>query len=196
MDTYRKQKAELRKCLGARVADLSPGDIEAKSHAICKTITTMPAFALARSILLYASLGDEVRTDEFLVRLWRQKEKRVILPRVDPERQEIALYEVHTASEMWHGAYGVREPLPEVCALVPPTEVDCVLVPGRGFDERGHRLGRGKGYYDKLLSGLRPDAELIGVFFECQKADFVPDEPHDWKLHYVVTEQTVYEFER
>ncbi len=190
------QKKELRKLLGARVAALSPAEMECKAHHICRTIIQMPGFIRSRNILLYASLPDEVRTDEFLLKLWHEKGKRVILPKVNETSGQIELYAVETASELMHGVFGVREPIPEVCTQIAPREVDCVLVPGRGFDGRGHRLGRGKGYYDKLLSLMRPETELIGVFFECQKADLLPDEPHDWKLHFAVTEKTVYEFPR
>jgi len=193
---YRKLKKELRKLLGQRIEDMCPAEMESGAHQICKTITGMPSFIQSRNILLYASLPDEVRTDEFLLKLWKQKDKKVILPKVNQETGEIELYAVRTANELLHGVFGVREPLPEVCEKVDPAIVDCALVPGRGFDERGHRLGRGKAYYDQLLSRMRKETELIGVFFECQKAEFIPDEPHDWKLHFVVTETKVYEFTR
>lgn len=79
----------------------------------------------------------------------------------------------------------VREPPPDARAVVPRA----VVVPGRAFDARGVRLGRGRGYYDRALAGLPPDTLTIGFCFERQVADRIPDEAHDQRLAWLVTEQ-------
>ena len=62
------------------------------------------------------------------------------------------------------------------------------MVPGTGFDLRGARMGQGKGYYDRLLTGARPDAPLIGVAFDCQVFDAIPVAAHDVFMDAVLTE--------
>ena len=68
-----------------------------------------------------------------------------------------------------------------------PASVDVVIVPGLAFTLRGDRLGQGGGWYDRFLAGLRPDAVAIGVGFREQLVDHLPVEPHDVRLHQVVT---------
>ena len=77
-----------------------------------------------------------------------------------------------------------REPN-DRCALVPLNTLELVLVPGTAFDSRGHRLGRGKGFYDQLLSQVR--GQTCGVAFDEQIVPEVPIEPHDVRLNYLLT---------
>jgi 5-formyltetrahydrofolate cyclo-ligase len=78
---------------------------------------------------------------------------------------------------------------------VPPSEIDCVVVPGVAFSPEGWRLGRGGGYYDATLAAL-PRALRVGVAFEVQLVPTVPREPHDVALDAVVTESRLLTFER
>ena len=77
-----------------------------------------------------------------------------------------------------------------------PEDVDLVIVPGLAFDERGGRLGRGAGFYDRVLGGLRPGAWKIAVAFECQIVESVPMEEHDQRVHAIVTERRVIDVSR
>ncbi len=70
--------------------------------------------------------------------------------------------------------------------IVAPESVDLILVPGLAFTRDGHRLGRGRGYYDRLLARL-PRTKRIGVCFECQLVDDIPTEPHDMRVDEIVT---------
>jgi 5-formyltetrahydrofolate cyclo-ligase len=90
--------------------------------------------------------------------------------------------------ELRPAGFQTFEPLPSAPVVVPTL----VLAPLLGFDERGGRLGWGKGYYDTYLAGLdgggaRPF--VVGVAFSCQQVDAVPLEPHDRRLDAVVTER-------
>ena len=71
-------------------------------------------------------------------------------------------------------------------------DLDLILVPGLTFDRSGGRLGLGKGYYDRFLKYVRPDAPKIAPAFECQLLDEVPVSPHDVRVDMVVTENAVY----
>jgi 5-formyltetrahydrofolate cyclo-ligase len=82
------------------------------------------------------------------------------------------------------GAFQVREPVAG-CPVVAMNRLDLALVPGLAFDARGHRLGRGKGFYDRLLAGF--PGRTVGVAFDFQVVAQVPVEPHDIALNAVVT---------
>ena len=73
-----------------------------------------------------------------------------------------------------------------------PAALDLIVVPGVAFDRRGGRLGQGKGFYDRLLTQVRPDTLLVAPAFECQIFDSVPTLPHDRPVDRVVTETNVY----
>jgi len=86
-------------------------------------------------------------------------------------------------------AYGIAEPLPTARAVVP----DVVLVPLLAFDDEGHRLGYGGGYYDRTFDSL-PQARRIGIAYAGQEVENVPREPHDHRLDMIVTEKGVRRF--
>jgi 5-formyltetrahydrofolate cyclo-ligase len=82
---------------------------------------------------------------------------------------------------------GIREPRAD-CAVAAVDEIDLVLVPGLGFSRDGVRLGRGRGHYDRFLTGLRPGVPCVGVCFRCQLCDSLPSESHDVPVHGVISE--------
>jgi len=77
---------------------------------------------------------------------------------------------------------------PAGAPLLEPSDLDLALVPGLAFDPRGRRLGRGSGFYDRLLSQLAPSARIYGVAFAFQVLPALPNEPHDLAVQAVVTE--------
>ena len=92
-------------------------------------------------------------------------------------------------------AFGILEPDPEVYPVtVEPNEIGVVFVPGVAFDRLGHRLGYGKGYYDRWLRGASA-LEKIGLAFSFQVLERLPAEAHDVRLDLLVTEQDVLEFD-
>lgn len=99
---------------------------------------------------------------------------------------------VDPASSFGGTMRGPRVGLPEAR----PEDVDLVIVPGLAFDERGGRLGRGAGFYDRVLGALRPSAWRIAVAFECQIVERVPMDEHDQRVHAIVTERRVIEVSR
>ena len=104
----------------------------------------------------------------------------------------VAVHDLST--DLVAGHYGILEPRGELAGLRPPYDGDrrmMWLIPGLGFDMKGHRLGRGGGYYDRLLSGAT--GMKTGVGYDCQIFDAIPCEPHDIGVDYVVTETRVVE---
>jgi 5-formyltetrahydrofolate cyclo-ligase len=100
-----------------------------------------------------------------------------IYPRVEGDR--LTLHPVRSPScDLLPGAFGIREPSPALPAI-PVDAIDAFLCPGLAFDRRGGRLGRGRGFYDRLLEHARPDAIKLGVAFPIQLVDDTFSEPHD-----------------
>lgn len=139
----------------------------------------------ARVVLAYYSLPDEVCTHQLIDDLVAEG-KIVLLPKVlDDETMELRRYAgIHDLRE---GAFHIMEPVGE--PFVDYQQIDVALIPGMAFDAQGHRLGRGKGYYDRFLSQfLVSDSQLrtIGVCFDFQKVAEVPVEANDMPVDEVI----------
>jgi len=111
----------------------------------------------------------------------------------------IELFPLRSMDELATGTWGILEPKLALRGRedrkVDARQLDLIVVPGLAFDRTGGRLGYGKGYYDRLLAEVRPDATLVAFAFECQLFATVPMHPHDVAMHKVITEKTVYESE-
>ena len=87
--------------------------------------------------------------------------------------------------------FGIRQPNPALGTYVNPADIDIVLAPCAAFDEKGQRLGRGGGYYDRYLKRC-PDALVITVAFEAQRLEQIMQEGTDQSMDVIVTEKRVY----
>ncbi len=134
----------------------------------------------------YSSFGSEVDTWALLEHL-SNHDVRVILPRV--EGPVIAAIAYRPGDPVRPAPFGALEPSDG--EIVPPEEIDVVIVPGLAFDRAGHRLGYGGGFYDRFLGRLRPDAVTIGVAFSDQIVDEAPHGPKDRSVDIVVTEHGI-----
>ena len=168
-------------------------DKDELSRAICGRFAALPEYAAAATVLLYVHMRSEVRTQPFLPAAIAQG-KRVVVPYCAGDALE--LFRLESPSELEIGTYGILEPRVPLRGLaakrVPPEALDLVMVPGVAFDRRGGRAGHGKGYYDRLLRHVRPDATLVGVAYECQLFPQIPMLDHDVFMDKVITEKAVY----
>lgn len=157
-----------------------------KDSATRQSVETMaaleahPAFGAAKTILLYHSLKDEVNTHEF-IKKWSH-DKRILLPVVVGDDLELRLYT--GPEDLKLGAYGIDEPTGTL--FTDYAAIDLIAVPGVAFDRKGNRLGRGKGYYDRLLPRI-PSAYKIGICFPYQLVEEVPAEPFDIRMDEIIT---------
>ena len=132
----------------------------------------------------YVSLPDEVQTGPLITQML-EAGKRVVVPKVQGRR--LALSEVKDpARELAPGAFGVLEPTGAL-RPVPVTRLDLVLVPGIAFDRRGHRLGRGEGYFDRFLARVPKAIPTIGICYDFQLVDRLPTDPHDQAVRTVIS---------
>jgi 5-formyltetrahydrofolate cyclo-ligase len=179
-------KAELRREMRQRLR-VPAGERAEKSSAIVARIAGHPAFAAAANVALFDALPSEPDTSG----LWLEKrgERCFCYPRVIGE--EIAFYRVRTLDELTTAAWNpaLREPARDAASAVASAEIDVILVPGLAFTRDGQRLGRGGGFYDRLLVQLPAHTLKLGVCFDFQIVERLPSEPHDQRVDAVVTER-------
>lgn len=171
-----EQKQAFRREVRLLLGKLSAAEIEAASEAVWRQVEQEEAFRRAATVLLYASLPTEVQTQRFVQR-WRG-EKQLLLPVVHGETLLVGAVDAELRR---NAAFGVMEPS-HALAEIPP--VDVAIIPGLSFDRSNNRLGRGKGYYDRLLKTINP--YKIGVCFACQLFEQIPHEEHDVKMDRVI----------
>jgi 5-formyltetrahydrofolate cyclo-ligase len=141
------------------------------------------------TVALYAPKGSEVDTAGIDAALRRGV--RLVYPRIaGPDR--LLAFHTSTPNELLPGRFGLQEPLPEPATKVEITDIGAFLVPGIAFDRAGGRIGWGHGHYDATLAAASPQALCVGLAYECQLVAAVPHEPHDVRLHCVVSELTTY----
>jgi 5-formyltetrahydrofolate cyclo-ligase len=180
---YSRRKQQLRKLIAERKRQLTEKQLIDYSEQLFLHLESLPAFQEAKIVLLYHSLKDEVRTHSFIEK-WKER-KTVLLPVVDGENLKLRIYK--SSADLRTGAYGIEEPTGKL--FTEYDKIDLTIIPGVSFDEKGNRLGRGKGYYDRLLPNIK--AYKIGICFAFQVSEEIPTEPHDTKMNLVITENGI-----
>ena len=140
-----------------------------------------PLLSAANTVLLYYPLPDEVDIRMVIDELAGQG-RTVLLPRVTGDTT-MELRRYSSEDDLCEGAFGIMEPVGEV--FTDYAAIDVAVVPGMAFDADGHRLGRGRGYYDRFLAAV-PYIYKIGVCFDFQKVGHVPVEETDVSVDRVV----------
>ena len=167
-------KKELRTLIAQNKKETSRAAILDLSGPILRRLAVHPRFIAARTVLLYHSLPDEVDTQDF-VRYWSLR-KCILLPTV--KGKDIELHRYAAEDHLETGAFCIQESTGEV--FTDYTSIDLAVIPGVAFDAEGNRLGRGQGFYDRLLARLQHyNIYKIGVCFDFQRVEHVPTEPHD-----------------
>ena len=172
-------KAHLRKeILAVRKSVSSP----ALSAQICDKAAGLDVFRRAKTIMIYLPTGSEVDTSRLLAHALSAG-KKVCAPKVLCDTEMEAVYIDNTGFQM--GRFQIWEP------MGPPADsIDLVFVPGAVFDPKGHRIGYGRGYYDRFLQNSA--ACKVGLCYACQMVPLIPAEPHDVRLDKILTEDKIY----
>lgn len=178
-------KKGIRKEIAALKKELDPNWMEAASDTILSKVEGLQSFSESGTVLLYCSLPDEVLTARFLEK-WH-KRKRLLIPLV---KGDSLVLKVFSPDKIVPGYKSIPEPS-EDAQTVSPEEVDLAIVPGVAFDSHCRRLGRGKGFYDRLIPHLR--CPLVGIGYDFQIVPQIPSESFDCPLNAVITEKSFYE---
>lgn len=157
---------------------------QVEADMVFKTIQAMPVWQQVQHILCYWSLPDELPTHE-TVNSWLSLGKNIYLPRVVGDDLEIVPYHGPESLDD-NNKFHIGEPVGQA---VGSSCLELIIVPAVALDAQRNRLGRGKGFYDRLLSST--SCPTIGVVSEFQLVDEVPVEPHDRPLDCIVTSDTV-----
>jgi len=168
--------------LRARMRAAYDNDARAEASAvICEKLRALPEWQAAQVVMAFAPMGDEPDIEPLLCAT-----RATALPRWTGDGYEPARI-MKLPEDLQQGRFGVREPRPS-CPAMDWNEIDVMLVPGLAFDTEGNRLGRGGGFYDRLLNRARAAGNItaIGVAFEWQKTAAVPTAEHDRRVDLVI----------
>lgn len=199
-------KQELRKEIRNRKRQFSQDQLGELSLSAISKLRKHPKVMAAHTLLLYYSLPDEVNTHEWIDELVTEG-KRVLLPVVVNDK-DMVIREYTGKHDLAEGSFHIMEPIGKLFPEEKYPEIEVAIIPGMSFDDGGHRLGRGKGYYDRFLTKLRgmevdksgtevdksdtEDKNLgtevykIGVCFGFQKLQEIPFESHDILMNEVI----------
>ena len=175
-------KDALRKEMLAKRNLLSQEDVKRMSDAIMVELFSRSSFKEARTIGLYLPKGNEVDTTNMIIKAL-QIGKEVVVPVTD---HKISFYHFSSFDDLKKGKYGIPEPKTKI---KPCNEPDLIVVPGIAFGLCMHRLGYGKGYYDRYL--LTSTACRIGICYDFQIVEKLPNHSDDQRMDEIVTEKRV-----
>ncbi len=189
---FKMNKTALRKKYKALRNSLSENEVEEMSLAIANKILALPLWEKTYfHIFLPITEQKEVNT-EFVLHLLSGKDKEIIVSKADFATRSMTHFLLTDNTKIKKNEYNIPEPVDGI--IVPSNKIDVVFVPLLAFDKKGHRVGYGKGFYDKFLSECKPDVIKIGLCF------FKPEEiiedvfEGDIQLDYCVTPNEVHSF--
>jgi len=175
-----ESKSDIRRIMRERKRAVPPEEKLQRSKVILQQVELLPEFQEARVILLYWSMADEVQTHAF-VEHW-YNEKTLLLPCVDGDELRLRQYtgpQCMVAGEQ----FGIGEPTGDEWTDL--NAVELIVVPGVAFDHKGNRMGRGRGFYDRMLKST-PRAVKVGVAYDFQMMDEIPVEEFDVAMNLVI----------
>lgn len=188
MSLAQEKKLKLRQTMLAKRQGISAESVSALSAKIAERLMQDSDVKQAQNVALYAAFRQEVSTAE-LADWFLSQGKRVCFPRVE-ENERLVFVPIKSLSQLKPGRFGVLEP-DLVSSWVPLEELDLMLIPGVAFDEKGGRLGLGKGYYDRTLKDFR--GLSVGLAYDFQIVSEVPQEVWDQRVDRVFAESRVIE---
>lgn len=195
-------KQELRKEIRNRKRQFTQEQLGELSLSVISRLQKHPKVRAAHTLLLYYSLPDEVNTHEWIDELVAEG-KRVLLPVVIND-EDMVIREYTGKQDLAEGSFHIMEPVGKLFGTERYKEIEVAIIPGMSFDDAGHRLGRGKGYYDRFLALLRGIGRnkdtlyksdtgenggtiyKIGICFGFQKLPEIPFEEHDIVMDEVI----------
>ena len=182
-------KAQYRKSMICKREALSPEAVSAFEREVSRLFLASEFSRPAEnsSVMLYSSFRNEAGTGAIIDALYERGTK-VVLPKT--EGIDISAYVYGGPASLSLGAFGISEPSEEKCSPANLSEIKTVVIPGVAFDPSGSRIGFGKGYYDRFLPELSPDAVKIGLCYDFQIVrEGLPSEAHDIRMDLLLTEK-------
>lgn len=185
------QRAELRLRMVQQRGQLRVEQRLLMERALQLRLWALPAIQKTGVFLVYCAYRSEVGTSTLIDHLLCLG-KTVCVPLCDPAAVSMAAVRItDPRQDLLPGYKGIPEPDPQLAKTQswPATSLDVVIIPGAVFDRRGYRLGYGGGYYDRFLALEAPQALRVGLAFDLQLVDHLPNAPHDVPMDILVTER-------
>ena len=170
---------------------LSKREIDEKSRVIKEKLFSLNEFKDAKNIMFYVSFNNEVDTINIIKGLLDKNEKKVIVPFVEKGNPVLQLSEIKDFNDLEPKTFGILEPRENKIKNFDIGKLDLAIVPGIAFDKKGHRIGYGYGYYDRLLEKLNKNIIKIGLCYEFQLIDKIPKQKHDIPMDIIITEKRI-----
>ncbi|UCD28809.1 MAG: 5-formyltetrahydrofolate cyclo-ligase [Planctomycetota bacterium] len=185
-------KKDLRQHIRGLLSALAPQKLHEQSVKACSLLIETREYKRSEIILVFLSLPNEIDTTPLVLDAWRNR-KRVLAPKVNWDQRRMLPIEIRSLSDdLDESRYGLREPANG--NPFPITDIDMVIVPGLGFDLQGHRIGRGRGFYDHFLAHEDWHGIACGLALEQQVIDEVPIAEHDIPIDMLVTDAEIRRF--
>jgi len=183
-------KNELKDKILAQRESLEEPIVKELSGQVVKNLSLLDQYRKSRMVMYYVSFKKEVQTHRLVDDAFSMK--KVVVPKIVAGviGKEIVPSLILSMDQLVEGYAGILEPMEAL--KVNYKNIDLVIVPGVVFDIRGHRIGYRHGHYDKFLKNV-PKAIKIGLAYDFQMVDEIPEEPHDIPMDFVVTEKRVYD---
>ena len=182
-----KSKKDIRTEISAQRKALDPQWLETNSKRVTGNFQQLEVFKSSTTIALYMALGGETDLSSLFLECWKHG-KHTCIPIFNAETHLYEMAKVTANTRYRLGHYGIREPIAPT--LITMDQIDLMAVPGIAFDLQGQRLGRGGGYYDRLLEGFCGDTAALA--FDFQILPSIPVEAHDQPVQYIVTETKLF----
>ena len=185
--TIVQDKAQLTQAVLAKLKQQTAESKRRKSDLILKKLKGKSEFRKGTVLMFYVATSDEVDTKPLLLEALREG-REVVVPYMDRKTDSLISVQIHDPeAALRPGTYGILEPRHDLVCPFDLNRLDLVLVPGIAFDKRGHRLGRGKGYYDRFLKTVPPHVKCFGLAFDFQIFKSVPTDDFDISVDRVIT---------
>jgi 5-formyltetrahydrofolate cyclo-ligase len=187
-----ESKPSLRRRLLSARKSVSPVQHRSWSGLIQESALRFAPYLAAAEVALYSPIDTEVDTKAILAHALTSK-KAVFFPKIGPDNSGW-FFQVKAETDLIPGRFGIAEPaagLPLPLRDQERAQDTIMFIPGIAFDIGGHRLGRGGGAYDRMLTALKRRATFVGLAFEMQILEGLPTEEWDQRIHYVITEKRI-----
>jgi 5-formyltetrahydrofolate cyclo-ligase len=176
------EKQRLRETLKKRFTEIGASSSPRWDEQICSHILKLSLYRQSKTIACFIPLPDEPDIWSVIRDAWKCG-KTVVVPRI--QGSELSFKKITSGDDLDIGRYGIREPNSSTPSL-PLRFIDTCFIPGQAFDIKGNRLGRGKGYYDKILRGVKNPT--IGICYGFRLIDSLPHESYDITVIGIITE--------
>ena len=191
MEEIQIAKSQIREEIAQKFAALSAKEIAEKTEAIENRLFDFANFLESKITLLYINNEHEVLTENIIKRTFVYN-KIVVLPAYNAENFEMELKKVdNIEKDLVPGPRNILQPDASRCKDVPIEKIDIAIIPAVALDEKGGRIGSGKGYYDRLIPRLAITTRKVALAFEAQIVPQVPIESHDRHVDIIITENRV-----